>query len=682
MKFLLFPKNRLIKLFFSALLVYFIFFLTTNSFSLKKQKRILVLHSYHIGLSWTQKIIQGIESTLNKAKTEGLEFKIDYEYMDTKRFVDTSFYEMLYKLYKHKSRKIYYDVIISVDDNALHFLLEYRDKIYGEVPVVFCGVNYYSESLLKGYKLYTGVVEAFDVKSTIEIALKLHPETNEFVFIGDNSTSAIKNKKAVQKEEPEFKKRNINFTYYNDGDIMRYARDLQKLKAGSIIVAMLFNRDNNDKFYTYEESFEIYTKYVEVPIYTFWDFYIGKGALGGRIISGVAQGEEAAKKALQILKGEKTQYIPILNESPNRYMFDYHILKFFNINVNKLPEDTIIINKPHEFIDLFRKHKYLILSIFGFIIFLLFVILTLSFNILKRRKVEKQLLETNISYDRFVPHAFLDLLQKDSITDVILGDHIQKEMTILFSDIRFFTTLSESMSPEENFNFLNSYLNKVSPLIRDNNGFIDKYIGDAIMALFPQHAEDALIAAIEMQKSVIDYNLDRAKVGYKPITIGIGLHLGKLMLGTVGEEKRMEGTVISDAVNLASRLESLTKLFGAGIIISEQILLELDERKSKYIYRYLGQGSVKGKKETVQLYEVIDGNNNRITELKMKTKKLFEEGVEFYSAKDFRQSIDKFEKVLKINPKDKAAIHYLNRSKYYMKYEAPQYLDGFDSLNI
>ena len=163
-------------------------------------------------------------------------------------------------------------------------------------------------------------------------------------------------------------------------------------------------------------------------------------------------------------------------------------------------------------------------------------------------------------------------MNKQNILDVKLGDHALKEMTILFSDIRSFTSLSEKMTPQENFNFLNSYLKRMNPFIWNNKGFIDKYIGDCIMALFPDGEESALSAAIEMIKYLPIYNTHRCNYGYTPIKIGIGIHTGTVMLGTIGHEIFMQGTVISDDVNLASRLESLTKLFGISLIVSKEII--------------------------------------------------------------------------------------------------------------
>ena len=671
------------KLSLILIIIFASIFITSNLFAIGKSKqRVLVLQSYHYGLSWTEKISEGIQTVLQKAKDKGVELEIDYEYMDTKRFVDESYYKMLYNIYKFKSRRLKYDVIISADDNALNFLLKHRNDIFGNVPVVFCGVNHFEDNRIKGKKNYTGVVEAFDVKSTLDIALKQFPNTKEFVIVGDNTTTSILDRKTVKEVTPLYEKRGIKFTYYKDADVMKYQRDLQNLKAGSVVIAMHFNRDTDGKFYAYEDSFVVYTLNIKVPVYTFWDFYLNRGALGGMIISGQSQGEEAAKKALQILQGQKLKNIPIMLKSPNKYMFDYKIFKEFNLGISDLPDESIVINRPANFMDLYRRYKRIIGGILILVVFLFGVIVLLSFNILKRKKVEKKLIETNIAYDRFVPHTLLDHLQKESITDVHLGDQIEKEMTILFSDIRAFTSLSESMTPEENFNFINSFLKIVSPIIRNYNGFIDKYIGDAIMALFPEKAEDAVLTAVEMHKQVIDFNIKREKKGKQKISIGIGVHIGKLMLGTVGEEQRMEGTVISDAVNLSARLEGLTKLYGANIIISEETLENLGESKVKYIYRYLGQVSVKGKKDSVSIYEIIDGNESDIAEHKIKTKKIFENGISHFYNKDFEAAIQKFQNVIKLNSQDKAARRYLKKSENLNQKELPDDWDGVEKFDV
>ncbi len=294
---------------------------------------------------------------------------------------------------------------------------------------------------------------------------------------------------------------------------------------------------------------------------------------------------------------------------------------------------------------------------------------------MENARLYQNMLKLNLSYERFVPSQFLTLLEKEHVTDVKLGDQIQKEMSILFSDIRSFTELSEKMSPVENFNFLNSYLKTMTPCVLNNNGFIDKYIGDAIMALFPLSAEDALKAAIEMQRQVRVYNNRRLRKNLDPISIGIGIHTGNLMLGTIGSEDRMEGTVISDAVNLASRMEGLTKQYGAAILISQETLMKIHD-PGKYNFRILDRVRVKGKKNTVSVIEVIDGQPDFIIELFTKTKPDFERGVHSYLMHDLVKAKEYFIKVLSSNINDKAASIYLQRTDYLLANGIPPEWEG------
>jgi len=300
-------------------------------------------------------------------------------------------------------------------------------------------------------------------------------------------------------------------------------------------------------------------------------------------------------------------------------------------------------------------------------------------ELLARIKTHIRLAKINAAYGRFVPHDFLRFLGHESIVDVKLGDHVQKNMTILFADIRDFTTLSEGMTPEENFNFINSYLSRASPIIRAHNGFIDKYIGDAVMALFPESADDAVRGAIAMQKRVLLYNQHRQNNGYVPIAIGIGLHTGSLMLGTIGSQERMESTVIADAVNLASRLEGLTKLYGAGILISGQTLTYLDDSHN-YSYRFVDRVRVKGKQAPVAIFEVYEGDEELLKQLKTQTKTSFEQAVLLYSQQQFAQAQQIFQEILQINTQDKAAILYVKRCEKYQKYGVPEEWEGVEAL--
>ncbi len=291
-------------------------------------------------------------------------------------------------------------------------------------------------------------------------------------------------------------------------------------------------------------------------------------------------------------------------------------------------------------------------------------LLATTFNemIQEIRRYSTGLEETNLAYSKFVPKQILEYLGQDSITSVKLGDQVQRQMTVLFADIRSFTSISESMSPRDNFDFINEYLRIIGPIIRHHNGFIDKYIGDAVMALFPDKPEDGVKAAVAMHKALEKFNEQGKETGRPAVKIGIGVHRGNLMLGTVGEEERMDGTVISDAVNLTSRLEGLTKQFGAPIIVSEAVM-EAIQGKRGFESRYLGELAVKGKQRLVRIFEVLDGDELDIARRKAITVKEFERAVKTFEKGEVTRAVRQFGEVLRLNSGDIASKYYLKKCK-------------------
>jgi signal transduction histidine kinase/class 3 adenylate cyclase/CheY-like chemotaxis protein len=281
-------------------------------------------------------------------------------------------------------------------------------------------------------------------------------------------------------------------------------------------------------------------------------------------------------------------------------------------------------------------------------------------ELLARIKTHLTLSNITQSYSRFVPHQFLEHLNKESIIDVRLGDAVEKEMSVLFCDIRDFSTRSETMTPEDTFKFINAYLSRMEPAIIQNNGFIDKYIGDAIMALFSGSADDAVKAGITMLQLLDEYNKTRERPGREPIRIGIGINTGSLMLGTVGGKNRMEGTVISDAVNLASRIEGLTKTYGVSLLISHYTFMQL-HHPLDYGMRLIDRVKVKGKSEMVSVFELFDADPPELKERKLITKAAFEQALVLYYMEKFSQAAQLFADCLHQNPMDNVAKIYLER---------------------
>ncbi len=279
---------------------------------------------------------------------------------------------------------------------------------------------------------------------------------------------------------------------------------------------------------------------------------------------------------------------------------------------------------------------------------------------------------------RFVPMQFLTFLKKDSIVDINLGDHVERDMTVLFSDIRSFTTISERMMPKENFEFINRYLSEMGPVIRNHEGFIDKYIGDAIMALFPDSAEQGLRAALGMLGRLDRFNATlgaELHTATDDIEIGVGLHTGRLMLGIIGEAERCDGTVISDAVNLASRLESLTKYYGAAILVSGQLLRRVPTRDF-FKSRFLDFVRVKGKNEAITIHEILVPGHASGQD-KIAAKDRFEKALGCYYRGEFGTARARFEGLAEECPEDNAIPIFLRRMK-----DRSDHPEGWDGITV
>lgn len=273
--------------------------------------------------------------------------------------------------------------------------------------------------------------------------------------------------------------------------------------------------------------------------------------------------------------------------------------------------------------------------------------------------------QTESAYGRFVPHKILRLLNVESILDLRLGEQIEQHMTILFSDIRDFTRLSETLSPKQTFAFINSYLGEMEPIITKFGGIVDKYIGDAIMAIFPTSADAGLQGAIAMLDQLDRYNAGRERAGYPPVRIGIGLNAGIVMLGTVGGVQRMEGTVVSDAVNLASRLEDTTKIYKAPLLVSEMLIAALAD-PYRYRIRYLDRIRVKGKTQPQSVYEVYENDAEAVRSGKDATRSRFEQAVAYYHLKEAQRAIPLLEACVREVPEDYPAQLYLQRCRDYL----------------
>lgn len=281
---------------------------------------------------------------------------------------------------------------------------------------------------------------------------------------------------------------------------------------------------------------------------------------------------------------------------------------------------------------------------------------------------------------KFVPNEFIKSLGKDKLTEVALGDLVEKDVTVMFMDIRGFTTLSEGLNPKDNFLFINSFNKKMGPIIRKNDGFIMQYLGDGFMALFPNGSQNALRASVEMLQELKEFNKERIAKKRFPIKIGIGMQNGNLIMGITGDIERLDAAIISDTVNTASRIEGLSKHFGTSILLTGTCKDNLSHPE-EFDFRYLGPVKVIGKQKPISLYECINGDNSKLFKHKLDTLKSFDKGMELYFNKEFAMAAVTFQQIVKMNRSDHTAKLLLNRSAHLITQEIGDDWKGVESIS-
>jgi ABC-type uncharacterized transport system substrate-binding protein len=309
-----------------------------------EKKEVLIIHSYHKGYKWTEDEGKGIEDAI---KASGLDVTIQTEYLDTKRVTGEGYFQQVSEIYKQRFADRKFSVILVTDDDAFNFIFKYRDKIFGEpVPVVFAGCNDFDRKRLIGVKNITGVNEAADVKDNIDLIVRINPGIRKIVMITDNTISGQIVKQTAETIIPSYSNMNINFEFTDHLDMPQILAKLKELPANSAVLFTFYAKDRAGKFFEFKDSATMITAASRVPVYSMWDFNLGYGVVGGKLTNGLSQGTAAGEMAVKILKGENVESIPVLMNSPNKYIFDWDQLDRWSIKMSQLPSDSTFINRP------------------------------------------------------------------------------------------------------------------------------------------------------------------------------------------------------------------------------------------------------------------------------------------------------------------------------------------------
>ena len=354
--------------------------------ALSDVKNILLIHSYHRGYKWSDDISKVFE----KKYENGANTSLTTVYMDTKKIATPTYFDRLFDLYDEQFKGRRFDLVVAADNNALEFVIRYHEHLFKDLPVVFLGINNFDESMIyeNNMRQYTtGVAENVDIAKNIDLILKLHKNCKKIVIINDKSKTGYALRRDIFKVLPQYEKK-VNFEYIDNISIKNLKTKITHLPKNTIILWVLLFKDKTGKKFTYKESLRQVRSISKVPIYGLWDFYLGKGIVGGLLTSATSQANEASNMIDKIMSGLKPGKIPILKKSPNEYIFDYKELKKYKIKIPNEIKKYKIINKPFSFYD---KYKQLVWTTFGIFSLVIFILILLVLNIAKRKKSEKEL---------------------------------------------------------------------------------------------------------------------------------------------------------------------------------------------------------------------------------------------------------------------------------------------------
>ncbi len=346
---------------------------------------VLVLHSYHPEYQWTDTISRGLRSSL---ESTGANYNLDYFYMDTKRIHDASYLRNIFELLqtKYQDRARIFDAVVAVDNDALNFMKTFGDRLFPQVPVVFCGINNFSDDQLSQLSGYTGVAETISPVETLQMALRLHPDTESIWVIHDRTTTGLAVRRQLETDLTRLKDR-VEVHYLEPVLKKHLIQFVRALPAKSLLFFTVYDRDSQDEYIDQGLLLREVSQASSVPVYGAWDFQLGQGIVGGKLTSGFYQGEAAAQRLQQIVQGKVPEELPVIEAGANLYMFDHKQLERFGLDRNRIPRDSVLINTPDR-----RYQLYLVGGTVAMGV-LLAIVFVLTQNIHRRKLAEIELRE-------------------------------------------------------------------------------------------------------------------------------------------------------------------------------------------------------------------------------------------------------------------------------------------------
>ncbi|MDO9567289.1 MAG: PAS domain S-box protein [Candidatus Desulfaltia sp.] len=369
-------------------------------------QEVLILNSYHPGYAWSDDEQAGIIDTL---RTKNKNWVPVIEYLYLKRLPEGRHLAELKQLFSFKYQNKKFSAVIAIDDPALEFAIDNQEKLFGNAPIVFCGINNYTSSLLKGHSEVTGVVEAIDIAGTIESMLRLHPATQEIFNPNDYTVSGLAMRKKLEAMVPRFGAK-VRFRFNDPLTMEELLEEMKRLPKNSLVLETAFITDKSGRTFDTAETTKLFYEHSPVPIYSTYEQRLGFGIVGGKLLSARIHGASAGRIALRVLAGEKASAIPVASESDSQFMFDYKVMNRFGIPLSALPEHSTVINQPVSF---YATHRMVIQTASGIIVVMTIMISMLIVIIAQRRRSTILLLASEERHRDILQKAMDGILMMD-----------------------------------------------------------------------------------------------------------------------------------------------------------------------------------------------------------------------------------------------------------------------------
>lgn len=478
----------------SKIILLILFAISSLGFTNSDTKNVLVISSYHPGFPTFFEQIDGIKSVFTEEKIH-----FDIEFMDSKRFPEAKSYSLFcenlcYKINKQKP----YDAIITCDDNALHFALQFQDSLFAQIPIVFCGVNNIDLAMEQDKnKWLTGIIESVSMKETQQLMIDLFPDSKTIYAIADSTTSGQEDLKTFYAQSLHYKNKTFKHINTSKLNINSFKDSLKQIPTGSPVLLLSAYLFEANKTLNFKNSLQLISENLQAPVFHLWNHGMGDGIIGGKIISQFEEAKNAASIVRGIIKGNKIENLKVIAESPNIFVFDYKELEKHHISINQLPAKSHIINRPNSFMvrnkKLIRIGSIVFASLVVFIILLILIIahqkrVEVKLQIAMKKAEESDKLKSaflaNMSHEIRTPMngilGFLDLLQNPDLTSSKKNSYSKlinesgERLLNTINDIIDYSKIEAGDIPLRNENFSVSelfsyYFNFYEPLAKEKN---------------------------------------------------------------------------------------------------------------------------------------------------------------------------------------------------------------------